>query len=104
MSSARRRCWLHPDFQFFHQDGGIVIDIVDPHRHDLVDAAPKRAALANYASDHPEHLRRVLAVIRHSSGGLRALDLRREGIAAKVAAATNKDLMETLFATEGTAY
>lgn len=95
---------MHPDFLFFHQDGDIVIDIVDPHRHDLVDAAPKWAALANYASDHPEHLRRVLAVIRDSSGALRALDLRQDGIAGKVTAATNKDLMETLFATAGTAY
>lgn len=101
---GQRTLLMHPDFLFFHQDGDVVIDIVDPHRHDLVDAAPKWEALANYASDHSEHLRRVLAVIRDSSGSLRALDLRQSGIASKVAAATNKDLMESLFATDGTAY
>jgi type III restriction enzyme len=96
---------LHPDFLFFHQDGDqIVMDIVDPHRHDTADAAPKWAALANYADDHPEHLRRVLAVIRDPDGQLRALDLTATGIAKKVASANDKAKMEALFASEGTNY
>lgn len=96
---------MQPDFLFFHQDGDeIVLDIIDPHRHDLNDAAAKWSALARYAVDHPEGLRRVLAVIRDARGDLRALDLRKDGIADKVAAATNKDLMETLFAAEGMSY
>ncbi len=96
---------MHPDFLFFHSDSGeLVLDIVDPHRHDANDAAPKWAALATYAAEHPDGLRRVLAVIRDASGSLRALDLRADGIADKVAAATNKDLMEALFATDGVAY
>lgn len=40
-------------------------------------------------------------VIRNAQGHLRALDLRKDGIAEKVTAATNKDLMEALFAAEG---
>lgn len=40
-------------------------------------------------------------MIRNARGDLRALDLRKDGIAEKVAAATNKDLMEALFAGEG---
>jgi type III restriction enzyme len=67
---------MHPDFLFFHQDGvQIVIDVIDPHRHDASDSAPKWAGLAKYAADHPDKLRRVLAVIRDTSGDLRALDL-----------------------------
>lgn len=96
---------MHPDFLFFHQDGEeIVLDIIDPHRQDANDAAPKWSALAKYAIDHPEGLRRVLAVIRDAQGNLRALDLRKDGITQKVAAATNKDLLEALFASEGTSY
>lgn len=49
-------------------------------------------------------VRRVLAVIRDASGSLRALDLTKEGIGEKIAAATNKDLMESLFASEAMAY
>jgi len=96
---------MHPDFLFFHQDGDdIVLDLIDPHRHDANDAVPKSAALARYAAEHGEGLRRVLAVIRNAQGDLRALDLRKEAIAARVAAATNKDLLEALFACEGMSY
>jgi type III restriction enzyme len=96
---------LHPDFLFFHQDGNhIVIDIVDPHRHDGADTAPKWAALAKYAADHPEHQRRVVAVIKDANGTLRSLDLTKPGIASQVAAATDKDRIEALFAAEGTNY
>jgi type III restriction enzyme len=97
---------MHPDFLFWHDDGAgdYVLDIIDPHRHDLVDAAPKWASLARYATDHADRVRRVLAVIRDASGSLRALDLTRDGIAEKVAEATNKEYMEALFSTEGMAY
>lgn len=46
----------------------------------------------------------MLAVIRDVQGNLRALDLRKDGIADKLVAATNKDLMEALFASEGSSY
>lgn len=97
---------MHPDFLFFHDDGDghYALDIIDPHRHDLVDAAPKWAALATYATDHPDRVRRVLAVIRDAAGDLRALDLTQPGITEKIAAATNQDFMEALFSTDGMAY
>lgn len=97
---------MHPDFLFWHDDGAgeHVLDIIDPHRHDLADAAPKWAALARYAADHADRVRRVLAVIRDAHGDLRALDLTTSGIEERVAAAVNKDLMEALFASEGMAY
>ena len=77
---------------------------VDGDEHDLADAAPKWSALARYAQDHPDRVRRVLAVARTSSGELRALDLTADAIADKVALATNKDLLEALFASDGYAY
>ena len=96
---------MHPDFLFFHQDDdGIVIDIVDPHRHDLTDAAPKWSALARYAHDHPDSLRRVIAVSKVTGGALRALDLREPGMADKVVAATSPDLLEDLFVDQGYVY
>jgi len=96
---------MHPDFLFFHQDGPqIVMDIIDPHRHDLADAAPKWASLARYAQDHPQRVRRALAVIRTTAGELRTLDLTAAGIADKIADAVSKDRLEALFASEGVAY
>jgi type III restriction enzyme len=96
---------MHPDFLFFHQDGhAIVMDVVDPHRHDLADAAPKWSSLAQYAADHSDRFRRVLAVIKTATGELRALNLAADGIAEKVATATNRDLMEALFASNGLSY
>ncbi|MCB0909333.1 MAG: DEAD/DEAH box helicase family protein [Nocardioidaceae bacterium] len=96
---------MHPDFLFFHQDGDeTVIDIVDPHRHDLSDAAPKWSALARYAQDHPDRLRRVIAVSKVTGGTLRALDLRESGMAAALEAATSPDLLEDLFTGHGYAY
>lgn len=96
---------MHPDFLFFHQDGDeIVLDIVDPHRHDSADAAPKWSALARYVREHPDRLRRAIAVVKMSGGPLRALDLSAEGMAERVAAATNLDLLESLFHDEGYLY
>ena len=96
---------MHPDFCFVHRDDAeLVIDIVDPHRHDLNDAAPKWSALARYAQAHPERLRRVLAIIKTTAGDMRALDLTADGIAEEIEPATNKDRMEALFVSRGFAY
>lgn len=96
---------MHPDFLFFHDDGDgkYVMDIVDPHRHDLADTAAKWSALAQYAQDHRDRVRRCLAVIKVNNT-LRALDLTTEGIPSKIAAATNKNLIEALFETNGMDY
>ncbi|MEP9384603.1 DEAD/DEAH box helicase [Nocardioides cheoyonin] len=96
---------MHPDFLFWHDDdGALVMDIVDPHRHDLADAAPKWSALARYAQEHSARVRRCVAVIRDQQGDLRALDLTTEGIAETIAPATNKDLLDAVFASHGMAY
>lgn len=101
---GERTLLMHPDFMFFHRDGSeMVLDIVDPHRHDLADAGPKWSALARYATEHPDRLRRVIAVTK-IGGSLRALDLRSEGVEEKLANATNLDLIEGVFADHGHAY
>ncbi|MEV3923506.1 hypothetical protein [Actinomadura coerulea] len=94
---------MHPDSLFSHEDGDdIVMDIIDPHRHDLADAAPKWSALARYTQDHADRVRRVLA-FKITDGELRALDLTANGIAEKMQTAS-KDLLEALFASGGFSY
>lgn len=96
---------MHPDFLFWHDDGDgqYVMDIVDPHRFDIADTAAKWSALAGYAQDHSDRVRRCLAIIK-VGGSLRALDLKMEGIGARLSAATNGNLIEALFVAEGMAY
>lgn len=96
---------MHPDFLFWHDDGDgqFVMDIVDPHRHDIADTAAKWSALSRYAQDHSDRVRRCLAVLKIGDQ-LRALDLTAEEIEAKVADATNKNLIEDLFERDGMNY
>lgn len=96
---------MHPDFLFWHDDGDgeYVMDIIDPHRHDLAEASAKWSALATYAQGHRERVRRCLAVAE-VDGTLRAIDLTIDGVADKVGAATNKALLEALFESDGMDY
>lgn len=96
---------MHPDFLFWHDDGDgdYVMDIVDPHRHDLADTCGKWAAMARYAQDHADRVRRCFAVIKVGDK-LRALDLTADGIADRISVATNKSLIEKIFEAEGMDY
>jgi type III restriction enzyme len=96
---------MHPDFLFWHDDGGgkYVMDIVDPHRHDLADTSAKWSALAKYAQFNAHQVRRCLALAK-VGGVLRAIDLMADGIDERVAAATNQNLIAALFDSEGMAY
>lgn len=96
---------MHPDFLFWHDDGDgeYVMDIVDPHRHDLADTSAKWAALSKYAQEHPGLVRRCLAITK-IDGSLRALDLTKDGIDERIATATNQNLIEAIFAAEGMSY
>jgi type III restriction enzyme len=96
---------MHPDFLFWHDDGEgeYVMDIVDPHRHDLADTSAKWSALSRYAQFNADRVRRCFAVTK-IGGGMRALDLMAGGIDERIAAATNQNLIEALFAAEGMAY
>lgn len=96
---------MHPDFLFWHNDGDgeYVMDIVDPHRFDLADTSAKWFALSRYAQDHPDRVRRCLAVAK-VGGSLRALDLTVPGIDERIAVATNQNLIEAIFVAEGMSY
>lgn len=96
---------MHPDFLFWHDDsdGELAIDIVDPHRFDLADTSAKWSALARYAQEYRDRVRRCLAVAK-VGGALRALDLTVAGIEETIAKATNEDLMEAIFLDEGMSY
>lgn len=96
---------MHPDFLFWHDDGDgkYVMDIVDPHRHDLADSSAKWSALARYAQFNAHLVRRCIAVAK-IGGGLQALDLMSDGIDERVAEATNQNLIAALFDSEGMAY
>ncbi|MFZ2526317.1 MAG: DEAD/DEAH box helicase family protein [Rhodococcus sp. (in: high G+C Gram-positive bacteria)] len=96
---------MHPDFLFWHDDGDgqYVMDIVDPHRFDLADTSAKWSALARYAQDHADRVRRCLAVAKVGES-LRALDLTAPGIDERIAAATNQNLLEAIFVAEGVSY
>lgn len=95
---------MHPDFLFWHDDGdGIVMDIVDPHQHNQADTGPKWSALAAYAQDHKDWVRRCLAVIELDRK-LRALDLTVPGVAEKIGGATNLALIEAVFEADGMDY
>lgn len=96
---------MHPDFLFWHDDGDgeYVMDIVDPHRFDLADTSAKWSALSRYAQDHKDRVRRCLA-IAEVDGFLRALDLTTTGIDGRIAEATNQNLIEAIFVTDGMTY
>lgn len=94
----------HPDFLFFHDDSGVVIDIVDPHQHNDAATSARWSALAQYAEDHPTNLRRVLAVIRDCEGRMRSLDLTASGMRDWLIDATDQAMIEALFDQRGADY
>lgn len=62
--SNGKLCLLHPDFIFVREiDGELVVDIVDPHL-DHGDSRDKWTGLAWYAAEHPDLIRRAVAVVR----------------------------------------
>lgn len=69
---------LYPDFVFVRSTpGGLVADLLDPHRIDLEDAPAKAAGLAEYADKHwPEFDRIELIVVEGDE--VRRLDLTDE--------------------------
>jgi type III restriction enzyme len=96
---------LYPDFLFFHQDGDeVVVDIVDPHRPDASDTGPKWTGLAQYAADHGDKFRQVLAVIKDANDQLVSLDLKNPDVATQLEKAANETDIRKVFADFGGAY
>lgn len=96
---------LYPDFIFFHEvDDEIVVDIIDPHRPDSSDAAPKWGGLAAYAKEHGSLFRRINAVVADDDGELLSLDLKNPQVAKRFESASNEADVRKLFADLGGAY
>ncbi|MEQ8834774.1 MAG: DEAD/DEAH box helicase family protein [Longimicrobiales bacterium] len=89
---------LHPDFIFVREiDGELVVDIIDPHL-DHGDSRDKWLGLAQYAADHPDLIRRAIAVIRIGETDW-GLDLAKQSVREGL---ENTDVsLEDLFQNEG---
>lgn len=100
---------LYPDFLFFHDDGegGVFVDLVDPHNHSLADTAPKWSALARFVREHDNQFRRSSIVIKDSSGELLAIQLSGQydkRLELRLAEASSKENVERLFREVGGTY
>jgi type III restriction enzyme len=96
---------MYPDFLFLHLvRGELVVDLVDPHRPDEADTAPKWAGLAKYASDHGRLFRRVVAVIKGEDGKLQSLDLKNPDVKARLDRGLDEGGVRDLFSTFGGPY
>ncbi len=89
---------MFPDLLVFRwkEDGGIVVDILDPHTHSLADAADKAKGLAEYADKHFNLFGRI-ELIRQVGGTLQRVDLRKKNVRDDVKAVSGKDHLEALF-------
>ena len=75
---------LYPDFLFVRSDsGGLVVDLLDPHRMDLQDAPPKAAGLARYADKHWHEFGRIELIIVDGDE-IKRLDLTDERVRDRV--------------------
>lgn len=92
-----------PDFLFVREaDGGLVVDIVDPHDHTKPDAVSKAKGLSDYARKHAESIVHHVDVLAKIGGQYRRLHLEREAIRKQVDALgdSGKEL-EQLYLREG---
>ncbi len=75
---------LYPDFLFVRSDsGGLVVDLLDPHRMDLEDAPAKAAGLARYADKHHHEFGRIELIIVEGNE-IKRLDLTDELVRDRV--------------------
>lgn len=90
---------MYPDLIFFHRGAGdeVLIDIVDPHRPDKADAAPKWLGLSRFARRHRNEFRRVLAVIAADDGRLQSLDLKNPSVSSALEKATTEVDIRRIF-------
>jgi type III restriction enzyme len=89
---------MYPDFVFAHKvEGGIALDIVDPHRPDSADTGPKWRGLSAYAKSHGHLFRRCVGVIRNSSENLVSLDLKNPQVADRLQSVSNETDIRALF-------
>lgn len=88
---------LYPDILVVREtEGGLIVDILDPHTPSLSDAAPKARGLASYASKHYHQFGRIEMIAR-VKGEIKRLGLTEEDMLRKVMAVTNRAHLDRLF-------
>jgi type III restriction enzyme len=97
---------MYPDFLFFHNDleGGLVVDIVDPHRPNESDTIPKWVGLTKYAGKHGDQFRRIVAVIKDESDKLVSLDLKNPAVEKALSDASGEPGVRAVFKQFGGGY
>ncbi|MEX2645674.1 MAG: DEAD/DEAH box helicase family protein [Gaiellaceae bacterium] len=88
---------LYPDFLILREDeGGQVVDLVDPHTTSLSDAWPKAIGLAEYADKHAHEYGRIELVMVERDE-VRRLDLTDVGMRGQVKNITTNEQLKALF-------
>jgi type III restriction enzyme len=88
---------LYPDFLILRDDeGGQVVDIIDPHTTSLSDAWPKAIGLAEYADKHAHEYGRI-ELVMVDGGEVRRLDLTEATVRGQVKNITTNEQLKALF-------
>jgi type III restriction enzyme len=88
---------LFPDFLFVRRtNNGVVVDLLDPHNPGLDDAPAKAKGLVAYTQRHG-HLFGRVELIAVFDGVIRRLDLKDEGVRARINRAETTDALTLVF-------
>jgi type III restriction enzyme len=92
---------FYPDFLVAREDGArVVVDIIDPHNHELADALGKAKGLSDYAEAHAEKVGHV-DVLTEIDRRVRRLHLERADIRRQLGALNNNTELAGLYRREG---
>jgi type III restriction enzyme len=88
---------LYPDFLVVrHVDGGLIVDLLDPHMLDLADAPAKAAGLAKYAAKHAHEFGRIELIIIEGER-IKRLNLVDERVRNRVRGVSDVEHLRQLF-------
>ncbi len=88
---------MFPDFLIIRQQAnGFIIDILEPHSHNLPDNTEKAVALAKFASKHGDQFGRI-ELIRIVGNQIKRLDVNDESNRQKVLAVSSNQHLDLLF-------
>ena len=96
---------MYPDFIVARKsNGGIVLDVLEPHRDDTTDNWPKAVGMAKYAAAHAGDFGRIMMIRMVSVAGtktLRALDMAKLAVRNKVLPITTDVQLGAIFDSDG---
>lgn len=89
---------MYPDFLFVRSvNGGLVVDLIEPHSISLADAPAKAAGLAKYAAQHADRFGRI-ELIMVDGRAARSFDLTNEVVRNQLRAVRLPDQLRALMA------